>query len=79
MSNKKHKRGDPPVPKLKLKPGESKQWQYDSDNGPVMATIWQEKAKRQPVRLLSSNCNSAAPWSTVSCKQKDGTSKDINI
>ena len=78
MSNKKRKRGDLPVPKLKLKPGESKQWQYDSDNGPVVATIWQEKAKRQPVRMLSSNCNPAAPLSTVSRKQKDGTSKDIS-
>ena len=52
MSNKKSKRGEPPIPKLKLKPGESKQWEYNSKNGPVLATVWQEKAKRQPVRLL---------------------------
>ena len=77
MSNKKSKRGELPLLKLKLKPGESKQSQYNSKNGPVLATIWQEKAKWQPVRLLSSNCNPAAPLSSVSRKQKDGTSKGV--
>ena len=45
MSNKKSNRGEPRIPKLKLKPRESKQWQNNSENGPVLATIWQEKAK----------------------------------
>ena len=40
-------------------------------------TIWQEKAKQQLGRLLSSNCNPATPLSSVSCKQKDGTSKEV--
>ena len=45
MSNKKSNRGEPRILKLKLKPRESKQWQNNSENGPVLATIWQQKAK----------------------------------
>ena len=29
------------------------------------------------VKLLSRNCNPVAPLSSVSCKQKDGTSNDV--
>ena len=39
MSSKKPKRGEPPISNLKLKPRESKQWQYNSENGPVLVTI----------------------------------------
>ena len=54
MANKKPKRGEPVVPKLKLNPGEFKQWQKMTGDGPIIATIWQETKKRNPVCLVSS-------------------------
>ena len=45
MSNKKSKRGKPPVPTLKLKPGESKQWQYNSKNWSSFGDCLARKSK----------------------------------
>ena len=77
MSAKTQKRGEPQVPKLKLKPGKSKIWQCTKDNGLILAIIWQEKAKRKPVRILSSNVNPIAPLTSVQRTQRDGTKKDV--
>ena len=41
MSSNKNKYGEPP--EVKLNPSESKQWQLESQNGSVLAVIWQEK------------------------------------
>ena len=77
MSNRKPKKGEAPVRKLKLSPGESKQWQCMTDDGPILATIWQETKKRNPVCLISSNTDPTSPATTVQQKQKDGTRKDV--
>ena len=77
MANKKPKRGEPAVPKLKLNPGEFKQWQKMTGDGPIIATIWQENKKRNPVCLVSSNTDPTALATTVQRKQKDGSKKDV--
>ena len=46
-------------------------------NGPIIATIWQETKKRNPVCLVSSNTDPIALATTVQQKQKDSSKKDI--
>eukprot|EP00112_Aurelia_sp_Birch-Aquarium-sp1_P015019 Seg3293.2 transcript_id=Seg3293.2/GoldUCD/mRNA.D3Y31 product="PiggyBac transposable element-derived protein 4" protein_id=Seg3293.2/GoldUCD/D3Y31 len=57
----------------KLDPGESKVWQ----KGKLVACLWQEKPKRKPVKLLSSNVDPTDPQTSVKRKQKDGSLKDV--
>ena len=75
MSSNKSKHGEPL--KVKLNPSESKQWQLQSENGCILAVIWQEKKKRAPVCMLSSNTDPSLPLSFVKRKQRDGTSKEV--
>ena len=51
MSNRKPKKGEVPVHKLKLNPGESKQWQCMTDDEQVLATIWQEEEPKSALFL----------------------------
>ena len=43
MSSNKSKHGEPP--KVNLNPSESKQWQLQSENGSILAVIWQEEKR----------------------------------
>ena len=63
----------PAAPPLKLQPGQSKQWQ----KGNILATVWQEKKGRNPVKVLSANTDPQAPMSKVNRRQKDGTLKEV--
>ena len=79
LSAKLPKCGESQVPKLKLKPGESKIWQCTKDNGSILAIIWQGKTKRKPVRSLSSNVNPIALLTSVQCTQKDGKKERFTL
>ena len=46
-------------------------------DGSIIATIWQENKKRNPVCLVSSNTDPTALATTVQRKQKDGSKKDV--
>ena len=58
---------------IKLAPSESKIWQ----KGMVSAMLWQEKAKRKPVKILASNFDPSQPEMFVKRKQKDGRYKEV--
>ena len=57
----------------KMQPGDSRIWQK---NG-VMATTWQEKKGRKPVRLLSSNSNPNQGPAGVRRKQHNGELREV--
>ena len=48
-----------------------------TDCGPIIATIWQETKKRNPVCLVSSDMDPTALVTTVQRKQKDGSKKVV--
>ncbi len=67
------KRGDARPPVLKINPGEYKLWQ----KGAITACTMQEKAKRKPLKMLSSNTISMEPKTAVKPKQHNGFSMEI--
>ena len=54
MSSNKSQHNEPP--KVKLNPSESEQWQLQSENGSILAVIWQEKKEHAPVQIQTHHC-----------------------